>query len=315
MKTNIIFSILCFLSIFSIKSQESNSLLNSRIIISVVMPENEEKISNDNFAKIKSKIKQIISKNDVAATDYYADFLIYPSIEIYDEENLDAGLQPISIISGDFTLFVKQFSTNNQFGSITLKFKGSGKDKSEAIKNGILKINSNNKNFQTFLDSVKSKIISYYQNNCSLIITEADKLNASNLYEKAIVQLISIPAGVSKCDLEINRKIVQYYKNYSNSVCEKNMMIANGYFSEQNFSKTLEVLRTINPESKCKNNALSLMKKIETKIDAQEKEIFDLTIKTYNDQVELEKMRINSIKEIAIAYYKNQPETKIHVIK
>ena len=138
MKTNFLFSIMCFLSIFNIKSQETNSLLNSRIIISVVMPENEEKISNANFAKIKSKIKQIISKNDVAATDYYADFLVYPSIEIYDEENLDAGLQPISIISGEFTLFVKQFSTNNQFGSITVKFKGSGKDKSEAIKNGIL---------------------------------------------------------------------------------------------------------------------------------------------------------------------------------
>ncbi|WP_146104893.1 hypothetical protein [Polaribacter gangjinensis] len=315
MKTNFLFSIMCFLSIFNIKSQETNSLLNSRIIISVVMPENEEKISNANFAKIKSKIKQIISKNDVAATDYYADFLVYPSIEIYDEENLDAGLQPISIISGEFTLFVKQFSTNNQFGSITVKFKGSGKDKSEAIKNGILKINSNNKDFQIFLNSVKSKIINYYQNNCSLIIAEADKLNASNLYEKAIIQLISIPSGISKCDLEINRKIVQYYKNYSNAVCEKNMMIANGYFSEQNFSKTLEVLRTINPESKCKNNALSLMKKIESKIDAKEKEIFDLMMKVYNDQVALEKMKINSIKEIAMAYYQNQPETKINIIK
>ncbi|NCT10355.1 MAG: hypothetical protein GW772_09805 [Flavobacteriia bacterium] len=315
MKIKIIFTILCFLSISKIKPQESNSLLNSRIVISVIMPENEEKISNDNFAKIKSKIKQIISKNDVAATDYYADFLIYPTIEIYDEENLDAGLQPITIISGDFTLFVKQFSTNNQFGSITVKFKGSGKDKSEAIRNGILKINSNNENFQTFLKNVKSKIIGYYQNNCSLIITEADKLNASNLYEKAIIQLISIPAGVTKCDSEINRKLVQYYKNYSNTVCEKSMIIANGYYSEQNYSKTLEVLRTINPESKCKEASLSLMRKIESKIDANEKRLFDLTIKTYNDEIELEKMRINSIKEIALEYYKNQPETKIHVIK
>ena len=110
-------------------------------------------------------------------------------------------------------------------------------------------------------------------------------------------------------------EIVQYYKNYSNAVCEKNMMVANGYFSEQNFSKTLEVLRTINPESKCKNNALSLMKKIESKIATKEKQLYDLTIKAYNDEVELEKLRINSIKEIAMAYSKNIPEPKITIIK
>jgi hypothetical protein len=315
MKTKI--SLILFYIFFSstIKSQETTSLLNSRIIISVVMPENEEKISTGNFAKVKSKIKQIISKNDVAATDYYADFLIYPTIEIYDEENLDAGLQPISIISGDFTLFVKQFSTNNQFGSITVKFKGSGKDKSEAIKNGILKIDSNNKNFQTFLTSVKSKIITYYQNNCSFIIAEADKINSSNLYDKAIVQLISIPAGVTKCDQEINRKMVQYYKNYANNTCEKSMMIANGYFNENDFTKTLEVLRTIDPESKCKNAALSLMNKISSKVDEKDKKLYDLTIKAYNDEVELEKLRINSIKEVAMSYNKSQPEIKFTIIK
>ena len=56
------------------------------------------------------------------------------------------------------------------------------------------------------------------------------------------------------------------------------------------------------------------MKKIESKIDAKEKEIFDLMMKVYNDQVALEKMKINSIKEIAMAYYQNQPETKINIM-
>ncbi|TXD48143.1 MULTISPECIES: hypothetical protein [unclassified Polaribacter] len=111
------------ISFGTVKAQDNQELLNSRIVLSIVMPQNEEKISTGNFAKMKSKIKQIISKYDVAATDYYSDFLIYPSIEIYDEETLDAGLQPLTIISGDFTLFIKQASTNNQFGSITVPFK------------------------------------------------------------------------------------------------------------------------------------------------------------------------------------------------
>lgn len=315
MKTKILFVMLYCLTISNIKSQENQELLNSRIVLSVVMPQNEEKILTSNFVKIKSKIKQIISKNDVAATDYYSDFLIYPSIEIYDEETLDAGLQPITIINGDFTLFVKQASTNNQFGSITVKFKGSGNNRAKAIKNGISKINANHSNFQDFLKNVKSKVVTYYQNNCGLYISEADKLNASKQYEQALLKLLAIPAGVTNCNTSINARIVEYYKNYSNSICDKKIMIANGHYSEKNFSKTLEILRTINPESKCKNAALSLMKKIESKIDKEDKQALDLTMKIYNDKIAMEKARINSIKEIAIAYYKNQPDTNIHIIK
>jgi hypothetical protein len=315
MKIKALLVILYCLSIGNVKSQDNQELLNSRIVLSIVMPQNEEKIDTSNFTKIKSKIKQIISKNDVTATDYYSDFLIYPSIEIYDEENLDAGLQPITIINGDFTLFVKQASTNNQFGSITVNFKGSGNSKTKAIRNGISNIKSNDKNFQEFLKNVKSKVITFYQNNCDLYISEADKLNASKQYEKALLKLLAIPAGVTNCNSKINARIVQYYKNYSNSICDKKIMIANGYYSENNFSKTLEILRTINPESKCKNSALSLITKVESKLDKAEKDALDFTKKIYNDKIAMEKARIASIKEIALAYYKNQPDTNIHIIR
>jgi hypothetical protein len=315
MKIKALFVILYCIAIGSVKSQDNQELLNSRIVLSIVMPQNEEKINTSNFAKIKSKVKQIISKNDVAATDYYSDFLIYPSIEIYDEESLDAGLQPMTIINGDFTLFVKQASTNNQFGSITVKFKGSGNSKTKAIRNGISNLKSNDKNFQVFLKNVKSKVITYYQNNCDLYTSEADKFNDSKQYEQALLKLLAIPAGVTNCNSKINARIVQYYKNYSNSICDKKIMIANGHYSEKNFSKTLEILRTINPESKCKNAALSLIKKIESKLDKADKDALDFTKKIYNDKIAMEKARIASIKEIALAYYKNQPDTNIHVIR
>ena len=315
MKIKALFTILYCLSIGHIKSQENQDLLNSRIVLSIVMPQNEEKINTSNFARIRSKIKQIISKNDVAATDYYSDFLIYPSIEVYDKETIDAGLQPITIINGEFTLFVKQASTNNQFGSITIKFKGSGNSKSKAIKNGVSKINANHNDFQDFLKNIKTKIVTYYQNNCSMYITDADKLNSSKQYEQAILKLLAIPAGITNCNSKLNSRIVQYYKNYSNSICNKKIMIANGYYSKKDFSKTLQILKTINPESKCKSSALILMKKIESKIDKEDKQDLDFTMKIYNDKIAMEKARINNIREIALAYYKNQPDTKIHIIR
>ncbi|WP_299017109.1 hypothetical protein [uncultured Polaribacter sp.] len=315
MKIKITFIFLYLISLQSIKSQESEELLSSRINLSIVMPQNEEKINAANFAKIKSKIKQIISKNGVASTGYYSDFLIYPSIEIYDEETIDAGLQPIHIISGDFTLFVKQASTNKEFGSVSINFKGSGSNKYKAIKNGISKINTNRREYETFLKKVKSKIVTHYQNNCSLYISEANKYNASKKYDQALVQLLSIPAGITNCNSKINSRIIQYYKNYTNSVCEQKLLRANGYYSEKQYSKAIISLQSISPESKCKTNAFSLMKKIEKNINNKQKQELDIAKKIYTDKVAMEKSRIAAIKEIALAYYKNQPDTKINIIK
>lgn len=297
------------------KAQKTDDLLNSRVVLSVVMPENAEKISASNFAKIKSKIKQIISKNDVAATDYFSDFVIYPSIEIYDEDIIDAGLTPSVIISGDFSLFVKQVSTNNLYGSITVGFKGAGSSKNRAVRSGVSKLNANHPDFQKFLGSVKAKIIDYYQKNCAHFISEADKFNRSNRQEQALTTLLSIPAGTTSCNSKIKAKVIEYYKSYSNKVCEEKMQMAKGYAAEKEFSKALSILRSIDPSSKCRSTSLNLINNMKHSIEKEDKKAYDLTLRMYKDQVDIEKARLKSIKDIAIAYYKNQPDTKINVIK
>lgn len=312
--------ILICLSLLSLQSKAQNNnddVLNSRIVLSVVMPQNEEKISSSNFAKIKSKIKQIISKNDVAATGYYSDFVIYPSIEIYDEETVDAGLSPVTIIKGDFSLFVKQVSTNNLFGSMTIGFKGAGSSKKKAIKNGIYKLNSNHPEFQKYLTSIKGKVVDYYQKNCANLISEADKYNRSNKQELALTTLLAIPAGVTSCNSKVKARVMQYYRSYSNKVCEQKMQSAKGYVTEKEFSKALDILRSIDPNSKCRNTSLSLMRNMKSSIDKADKRAYDMTMKMYTDQVDLEKSKIQAIKEISTTYYKNQPDrnTNIHVIR
>ena len=49
------------------------------------------------------------------------------------------------------------------------------------------------------------------------------------------------------------------------------------------------------------------MRKAETKVKAEEKKQWDFQMKQYNDAVSLEKQRIETIKEIAVSYYKSQP--------
>jgi fructose-1,6-bisphosphatase len=49
-----------------------------------------------------------------------------------------------------------------------------------------------------------------------------------------------------------------------------------------------------------------LAKTAETKVNAEEKKQWNFQMKQYNDEVSLEKQRINAIKDIAASYYKSQ---------
>ena len=316
MKKYLILTLLFFLKAVVFQAQNNNNeLLNSRIILAVVMPQNEEKIIQSNFSKIRSKITQMIANSGVGATDGYSNFYIYPGLEIYEEDVLDAGLQPQTIISGSLTFYIKQAYNNKLFGSYSVDFKGVGNSKSKAVRNGISKIKSNHPKFSSFISNVKSKIVTYYQNNCNVLVTEADKLARSNQYEKALVKLLAIPSGITSCDKNINSKVINVYKKYTNANCKSQMLAANSYYTSGDYTSTLQILRNVDPESVCKNESLSLMRKIESKINANDREAYKLTLKMYNDEISLKKMRIQAVKDIATSYYKNQPDNNLYIVK
>ena len=80
-----------------------------KIALHVVLPEeyspNFENLGMNELKKIKSKIVSITSRNGVAGVGL-GDFVIYPVLNIYDEEILEGGLERQTIIRADFSLFI-----------------------------------------------------------------------------------------------------------------------------------------------------------------------------------------------------------------
>ncbi len=77
----------------------------------------------------------------------------------------------------------------------------------------------------------------------------------------------------------------------------------------------LNVLLQIDPISDCFNEAQNRIKSIENKITEQKKDERELEIRKYENEVELEKKRIEAIKEIAVAYYqRTQPTYNYNVL-
>jgi len=258
------------------------------------MPEVSNELSQEQIGKLTSKITQIINNSNEVTVGYTNDIVVYPIISIDETIVVEGGLQNITVTTIEFSLFIKQVSTNLIYNSISKKIKGSGNNKSQAITNAFSQIKPSEEFYRQFIVTSKSKILKYYTDNCKTIIKAADNLSAKQEYEQSISLLQSIPIASTDCYDEAQKKSVEVYKKYQSVLCSKNITKAKAAIAINDYENALEALNVIDPTSTCYSEVQKLISQISSKVNKKEEQ-----------ELDLEKRRINAIKEIGKAYYSN----------
>ena len=301
----IYFTLIVFVVTFASFAQTTNDI--GKIALSVVMPENVDGLDNSQISKLQTKISQIVTVSGLGASGYNNNFVIYPKFAIYESNIVEGGMQNITVITADLSLFIKQVDNNIIFSTINKPIKGSGSTEELAIANAISKIATNDPDFKTFIETGKLKIVSYYETKCVDIIKKSDTYIKMQQYEQALGLLMSVPEEVSSCYDKIQDKAIEAYKAYQTQRCSELIQKAKTTLAGNNYAGVLNILSDIDPSATCFNEAQIIAKSVEKKVDAEEKKQWDFQMKQYNDAVSLEKQRIQAIKEIAISFYKSQP--------
>ena len=299
--------IISMLFVFSNAVAQSSSDVG-KIALSIIMPENIDGLDASQLSKLQTKIIQIVSTTGLAATGYNNNFVIYPKFALYETEVVEGGMQNIIITNCELSLFIKQVDNNLIFSSVSKQFKSSGKNKNAAITNAISKIPTNDVQFKTFIETGKTKIIQYYELTCQDIISKSDGLVKMQDYQQALGLLMSVPEEVS-CYKKVQEKSIEAYKAYQIQRCKVQLQEAKTQIASNNYSSALSILSQIDPSTPCYKESQALVNNAASKVDAEEKRQWEVNMKVYNDAVSLEKLRINAVKDIAVAYYKSKPTT------
>ena len=300
---NIYFIIIASLFSLVTKAQTTNEI--GKISLSVVMPESMENLDDSQLSKLDTKISQIVTVSGLSDSGYNNNFVIYPKFAVNETNVVEGGMQNITIVSVELSLFVKQVDNNILFSTISKIIKGSGSCKELAITNAITKINTNDADYKSFIDKSKTKIIQYYETKCADIIKKSDGFVKTQQFEEALGLLMSVPYAVS-CYTQVQAKAIEAYKGFQKKNCTKQMQLARNTIALNDYVGTLNILSEIDPASPCFKESQNLAKTVESKVNAEEKKQYDFQMKQYNDAVSLEKQRINAIKDIAVSYYKSQ---------
>ncbi|WP_196890070.1 hypothetical protein [Aureivirga sp. CE67] len=300
----ILFGMFSIISLSQEKDIESFSF-------SVVMPSSSEDLSQKNISKLETKIHKIISRYGISGENFFDTFLIFPKIDINDESVIE-GMRNITVIDLDLTLFVQERKSKRIFSSYTQSLRGSGKNKEKAITNAFVNISTNKKNLKDFLKNSKNKIVDYYNNNCELIIKDLDFLISTQNFRKAISQVFTVPREASKCYTKVQEKSVIAFSKYQIFLCNKNIHEAEVELSKNEYRKALQKLKEIDVSSPCSKKAKELISKISKHVDEKEIKEEKLLLKKYNDKLDMEKYRLNIMRDIAREYYRSKPSTIIY---
>lgn len=314
----IILIIAIILSMVSV-AQQNQQKVEDLGYISIVpyMANQVENIPLSARNNLQSKMTQLLTNNGIAGSvGYDTRFIITPNVSVLAKEVV-ASAPPKIALQLEIAFYVGDGVSGVKFGSAVVQAKGVGQNENKAYINAFKNIKSTNQNLTDLIENAKNRILNYYLENCGLILKEAETLIQQNKYEEAIYHLSKIPVISEDCYAKAQKLIKNTYDQKIENDCEVLLNIATNAWNTNQNSQGAELaalyLNKINPSSTCFSKAKSLANEIKEKIELEDNRIWDFLEKQQKYDAEIEKNRLISSKEIAIAFASNLPRTNYNI--
>ncbi len=311
-----------------------------RIVLNTYLPDNTA-IPSEAKNLLITKLNQITSNNGMGGSQANPRFIITANVNV-GTKDIIAGPPQMIAQNIDVTLFVGDALTNTIFSNVTLSLKGVGTNENKAFIEALKTINPKNKGVLAFLEEGKTKIINYYNTNCDFIIKDAQTLVKQEKYDEAIFQLSLVPDVCKDCYFKCLDTLTQIYQQKIDADCKVKFNEAKVTWTAaqtpNGAEKAGDILSTINPMANCQTDVTAFIKAIDVKLKSDEKARWQFKMKQYADKIvmqkeqvriaeekgkrddiyrenqstrnlELDKIRTNSYREIAVEQAKNQPKT------
>jgi len=268
---------------------------------------------------LRSKMAQILTKQGIAGSaGFSSQFIMVPNISVLSKDVV-AGAPPKVALNLEVAFYIGDGINGVKYGSAAVMAKGVGSTETKAYVSALSNISSNNKDLAKLIDTAKERILEYYNDGCDFIIKEANNLAAQNKFDEALYALSSVPVVSKECFNKAQDRIGDVYQQMIDRDCDMLLNQAtNAWNAGQNYEAAVEatnLLNQIEPESACFSKVKSLSKRMRAGMTDTNNKEWAMLNKQLESITEIEKNRLSTTKEIALAYANNQPQNVVYNVK
>lgn len=283
-----------------------------RIAINVIIPPQAEDIPNHAQSLLTNKLTQAVTQNGMGGAGVNPRFILTAKMELLTK-NVTPTVPPMEAYTFEVYLYIVDFVDQNILSSTSFTTKGAGTNKNKAYTNGLRTVNLRNNNVKQFLDEGKRKIIEYYNSRCDFVIARANSLAAQNQFSAALNTLSTVPQVCKDCYMKCLDAIVLIYQDYIDHDCQVMINVASAVWAaeptDNGAMKAGAVLAQIDPDSRCYQQAQAKISEMGVKVRQDEQRDWNFMEKVYEDNVLLQTLRIQAIRDVGVAFGQNQQPT------
>lgn len=274
--------------------------------ISVYAADDQESFPAGAKAMVENKLTQLLTKNGIAGLDYTGQFILTVTTTPLDKDVLPGP--PAKIAEKmEMNLYIVDAYAKTIFSSTSFTVRGLGETETKCYLNAFSHMPLQTPAIAKFIEEGKNKIVEYYDHEGEQLIKKANYLMGQKQYEEALYWVSLIPQQSKNYDAALAAGL-QIYQAYVDNQCNINLAAARAaWAAEQNKEGAYaagEYLANILPDAGCYGEAMELYQEIKGKV----LDDWKFEMKKYQDGIDLEAMRIESARQVGIAYGSHQPQ-------
>ncbi len=254
------------------------------------------------------KLIQVVTQNGFGSTS--GELFLTANVIVTDKQ-VTATVPAQFVISLEVSFYLLNLQEKVILAELALPLKGIDKTENRAISQAINNLNPRNPTVRNFMNQCRTKVIDYYTTRIPALLAKARSLADRADYAEALAVLAAVPESVDEypavADLMVSIYTQEIDKKAMTAIQEANAQLA-----AQDYIAALNALLTVDASSTHFDKAVKMIASIKQQLDAKAKAEAEAELakyeaelatrqKAHDDEVMLEKMRIEAAKEEAIA--------------
>lgn len=272
-------------------NNDTNSF-NSDFKLDVYVAENPD-LGNAGAQFIETRLLAAISKYGISGSGANPRFFIGPVVNLLSK-NVTSTSPTKYMINYEITLLAVDAVNQTKFASYTFTSKGVGDSPDKACINAFVNEKFQNNEFYDFLKEAETKILSYYNKNCDVLIAEAEAEAKVRNFSSAYTILNNVPKECTECFKKVTSKRTDYFQMSLNLECQSllaNMKSELGKFNDPTASgfnnQAMSYYSLIDRQSSCFPEAEKLYKSYIAKLNPKGRREWDQKMKDYEHKISM----------------------------